>query len=219
MEVSAPATPLDVARVKKDFPILERLVHGKRLVYLDSASSAQKPTGGDRRDDPLLRDDARQRPPGRLRDRPGGDEALRGGPGEGGRFIGAGGPEEVVFTKNATEAINLVAYAWGRNNLGPRTWSSRARSSTTPTSSRGCNSGPKRAPNCGSCASATTGCSLSTTSAELLDGAKLLAVTAASNVLGTLPPVRALADAAHAAGALVLGGRRPVRAPHAHFRG
>ncbi len=44
MEVSAPNTPLDVARVKKDFPILERLVHGKRLVYLDSASSAQKPT-------------------------------------------------------------------------------------------------------------------------------------------------------------------------------
>ena len=40
--------------------------------------------------------------------------------------------------------------------------------------------------------------------AQLLDGAKLLAVTAASNVLGTLPPVRLLADAAHAAGALVL---------------
>ena len=44
MEVSAPGTQLDVARVKKDFPVLERLVHGKRLVYLDSASSAQKPT-------------------------------------------------------------------------------------------------------------------------------------------------------------------------------
>ena len=43
MEVNAHAAPLDVARVKKDFPVLERLVHGKRLVYLDSASSAQKP--------------------------------------------------------------------------------------------------------------------------------------------------------------------------------
>ena len=37
------AAPLDVPRIKKDFPILERLVHGKRLVYLDTASSAQKP--------------------------------------------------------------------------------------------------------------------------------------------------------------------------------
>jgi cysteine desulfurase/selenocysteine lyase len=43
MEVSALDAPLDVARVKKDFPVLERLVHGKRLVYLDSASSSQKP--------------------------------------------------------------------------------------------------------------------------------------------------------------------------------
>jgi len=43
MAVSNYGSPLDVARIKKDFPILERIVHGKRLVYLDSASSAQKP--------------------------------------------------------------------------------------------------------------------------------------------------------------------------------
>ena len=43
MAVSNYGPPLDVARIKKDFPILERIVHGKRLVYLDSASSAQKP--------------------------------------------------------------------------------------------------------------------------------------------------------------------------------
>ena len=48
MEVSSLAAPLDVARIKKDFPILERVVHGKRLVYLDTASSAQKPLAGDR---------------------------------------------------------------------------------------------------------------------------------------------------------------------------
>ena len=118
MEVSALDTPLDVARVKKDFPILERLVHGKRLVYLDSASSAQKPTtvieGMSRyyetthanvhrgvyeiaQEATRLYEEARAKVAG---------------------FIGASSADEVVFTKNATEAINLVAYAWGRNNLG-----------------------------------------------------------------------------------------------------
>ncbi len=119
MEVSAVAAPLDVARIKKDFPVLERPVHGKRLVYLDSASSAQKPLtvieGMTRyyetthanvhrgvyelaQEATRLFEEARSKVAG---------------------FIGATSAEEVVFTKNATEAINLVAYAWGRSNLGP----------------------------------------------------------------------------------------------------
>jgi cysteine desulfurase/selenocysteine lyase len=204
MEVSAPSTPLDVARVKKDFPILERLVHGKRLVYLDSASSAQKPTavidGMTRyyetthanvhrgvyeiaQEATNLYEEARAKVAG---------------------FIGAGDAAEVVFAKNATEAINLVAYAWGRHNLGPAdvvvTSEIEHHANFVPwlqlRGERGTELRFLRLGQDGTLALDDL--------SDLLDGAKLLAVTAASNVLGTLPPVRALADAAHAAGALVL---------------
>ena len=79
-----------------------------------------------------------------------------------------------------------------------RTWS------TTPTSCRGTSSPPSAASSCGGSRSPTTTGSTSRTSTALLDGAKLLAVTAMSNVLGTINDIRPLADAAHAAGALVL---------------
>jgi len=204
MEVSAATTPLDVARVKKDFPVLERLVHGKRLVYLDSASSAQKPTtvidGMSRyyetthanvhrgvyemaQEATRLFEEARAKVAG---------------------FIGAGSAEEVVFTKSATEAINLVAYSWGRTNLGPSdvvvTSEIEHHANFVPWLQLKAETGTElrflRVGDDGMLDLDDLG--------ALLDGAKLLAVTAASNVLGTLPPVRALADAAHEAGALVL---------------
>jgi cysteine desulfurase / selenocysteine lyase len=204
MEVSAPNTPLDVARVKKDFPILERLVHGKRLVYLDSASSAQKPAavieGMTRyyetthanvhrgvyeiaQEATNLYEEARAKVAG---------------------FIGAREAGEVVFAKNATEAINLVAYAWGRHNLGPSdvvvTSEIEHHANFVPwLQLRGEKGTELRFVRLGQ-----DGTLALDDLSDLLDGAKLLAVTAASNVLGTLPPVRALADAAHAAGALVL---------------
>jgi cysteine desulfurase / selenocysteine lyase len=204
MEVSAPNTPLDVARVKKDFPILERLVHGKRLVYLDSASSSQKPTavieGMTRYYETThanvhrgvyeiaqqatnLYEEARAKVAG---------------------FIGAREAGEVVFAKNATEAINLVAYAWGRHNLGPSdavvTSEIEHHANFVPwLQLRGEKGTELRFVRLGQ-----DGTLALDDLSDLLDGAKLLAVTAASNVLGTLPPVRALADAAHAAGALVL---------------
>ncbi len=86
----------------------------------------------------------------------------------------------------------------------PRTWSSRARSSTTPTSSPGCNCKAETGTELRFLRLGDDGMLALDDLGQLLEGAKLLAVTAASNVLGTLPPVRALADAAHAAGALVL---------------
>jgi cysteine desulfurase/selenocysteine lyase len=204
MAMSGYGPPLDVARIKKDFPILERTVHGKRLVYLDSASSAQKPW-------PVL--EAMQRyyetthanvHRGVYQIAQEATELYEAARAKVAGFIGAASPDEIVFTKNATEALNLVAYSWGRANLG----ASDAMVTTeiehhanfvpwlqlrqeTGTELRFVPMGEDGA------------LDLSRID-ELLDGAKLLAVTAASNVLGTLPPVRALADAAHAAGALVL---------------
>ena len=107
----------DVNRVRADFPILSREVNDRPLVYLDSAASAQKPVQVIEAMDHAMRaeyanvhrgihylsntatqkyEDAR--------------ETCR-------RFLNARSAEEIVFTKNATEAVNLVAYAWGHDNI------------------------------------------------------------------------------------------------------
>ncbi|HET9059376.1 MAG TPA: cysteine desulfurase, partial [Acidimicrobiales bacterium] len=120
------------------------------------------------------------------------------------RFLGARSADEVVFTKNATEAINLVAYSWGRANIGPDdvivTTEMEHHANFVPwlalRQEKGAQLRVLRL--------RPDGYLDLDELDEALAGAKLLAVTAASNVLGTLPPVRAMADAAHAAGALVL---------------
>ncbi len=110
----------DVARVRKDFPIFEREVNGYPLVYLDSANTSQKPVqvldvmrahherhnGNVSRSVHTLGTEA--------------TEAYEGARAKIAAFIGAGSPDEVVFTKNSTEAINLVAYSAGQMlALGP----------------------------------------------------------------------------------------------------
>jgi cysteine desulfurase/selenocysteine lyase len=116
---SSRAAGFDVERYRADFPILFREIYGKPLVYLDSAASAQKPKQVLEAMDQALRyeysnvhrgihylsntatqhyEDAR--------------ETVA-------RFLGAASAEEIVFTKNVTEAINLVAYAWGMENIQP----------------------------------------------------------------------------------------------------
>lgn len=196
-------TAFDVARVKKDFPILERTVHGKRLVYLDSASSSQKPM-------PVLETMQRYYETTHANVHRGvyeiAEEATRlyeEARSKVAWFIG-GAPEQVVFTKNATESLNLVAYAWGRANIGPGdvivTTEIEHHANFVPwlqlrqekgAELRFLRPGPDGNLDLGNLS-------------EVLDGAKVLAITAASNVLGTLPPVRMLTDAAHAAGALVV---------------
>src|SRR5438105_13832787 len=110
-------TPLDVATIKKDFPILEREINGHRLVYLDSASSSQKPRA-------VL--DAMERyyetthanvHRGAYTMAAEATDLYEGARARVARFINAPSSRGVVFTKNVTEAINLVAYAWGRSNL------------------------------------------------------------------------------------------------------
>jgi cysteine desulfurase/selenocysteine lyase len=120
------------------------------------------------------------------------------------RFIGAPTDRSLVFTKNATEAINLVARTWGAANLGP------GDAVVLTEMEHHANIVPWLQ------LSEVTGCELRYLGIDadghldlsdldrLLDGAKLVGVSAMSNVLGTIPPVRRIADAAHAAGALVL---------------
>ena len=112
---------LDVARIRKDFPILDRQVRdGQPLVYLDSANTSQKPRQViERLDEFYERHNANiHRASHQL-----GEEATAAY--EGARikaagFIGARDETEVVFTKNISEGINLVAYALGNAMLaGP----------------------------------------------------------------------------------------------------
>lgn len=195
---------LDVETIKKDFPILERQVHGKRLVFLDSAASSQKPSAvidamsgyyenthaNVHRGVYVIAEEAT-----RLYEQARTDLA---------RFIGAERPSEIVFTKNVTEAINLVAYSWGRANL-------QAGDVVVLTEmEHHANLVPwlalkaERDIELRYIPVNDQGFLDMSRLDEALDGAKLFGVTSVSNVLGTINPIRQLADAAHAAGALIL---------------
>jgi cysteine desulfurase/selenocysteine lyase len=111
--------PLDADAVRPDFPILSRRVHGKPLVYLDSANTGQKPQGViDAVDDYYRRFNANvARAVHQL-----GEEATSAY--EGARdklaaFIGANTRDELVLTSGTTQAINLVAYSYALPRLGP----------------------------------------------------------------------------------------------------
>jgi cysteine desulfurase / selenocysteine lyase len=112
------ADPLDAERIRRDFPILgTRTSHGKPLIYLDSASSSQKPQ--------VVIDAVTEfnssynanvhRGIYEIGERA--TAAYEGARKSVARFINAPDHHEVVFTRNATEAINLVAYSWGRKNI------------------------------------------------------------------------------------------------------
>ena len=108
----------DAARARLDFPILSREVNGKPLVYLDSAASSQKPVQVIEAMDHCMRMEYANVHRGihylsntATQNYENARQTVR-------RFLNARSPEEIVFTKNATEAVNLVAYAWGMNNVG-----------------------------------------------------------------------------------------------------
>jgi cysteine desulfurase/selenocysteine lyase len=199
------ALPYDVARVRKDFPILQSSMRGRPLVYLDTASSAQKPRcvmdaivelysrhyANIHRGlyelseiSTRLYDDARKK--------------VRG-------LLGAEKSREIVFTRNATEAINLVAASWGRSHVGRGDevlitalehhanlipWQQlclerEARLVVAPVDDSGA-------------------LILEEYERRLSPRTKLVATTHVSNALGSVTPVREMVRLAHAAGALVL---------------
>jgi cysteine desulfurase/selenocysteine lyase len=107
---------LDVARIRKDFPILERKVHGKPLVYFDNAATSQKPR---QVIDALVRYYEEYNANIHRAVHTLGEEATAAYEEtreKVARFINAPSTESIVFTRNTTEAINLVAYTWGAAN-------------------------------------------------------------------------------------------------------
>ena len=206
---------LDVARIRKDFPILERTVRdGQPLIYLDSANTSQKPRQVlDTLEDFYERHNANiHRATHQL-----GEEATAAY--EGARatvagFIGAAEPAEVVFTKNVSEGINLVAYSMGNASamgLGGRFALGPGDEIVITEMEHHSNIVPWQL------LCQRTGATLrwfGVTPEGRLDleniddliteRTKLVALAHQSNVLGTINPVRSIADRAHAAGALVL---------------
>jgi cysteine desulfurase/selenocysteine lyase len=113
------ASSLDVHRLREDFAVFDELIAGRPIAYLDSASTSQKPRQVlDRMREFYEHEYANvHRGVYRLAERATeGYEAARRTVAE---FLNAPSEREVIFTRNATEAINLVAYAWGLDNLGP----------------------------------------------------------------------------------------------------
>ena len=205
LAASAEHAPLNIARIREDFPILTRKVNGQRLVYLDSAATTQKPksvldalqyyythsNANVHRAIHTLGEEATQAYEG-VRDKVA-------------KLMGGVPRSGVVFTRNATESLNLMAYSWARprlakcdeilvsemehhSNLIP--WIEAAR---------------------------VTGATLRAipiTPEGLLDfesfgkllnhRTKLLAISHKSNVLGTVNPIKEMAEAAHEAGAIVV---------------
>ncbi len=191
------------ADIKRDFPVLQQQVHDKPLIYLDSGNTSQKPQAViDAMNEYYETTNANvHRGSYDLAVRA--TEALEGARAKVARFINAPGTNEVVFTKNATEAFNLLARSWGAANLGP------GDAVVISEMEHHANIVPWHM------LSAEKGFELRWIPVTpdghldlrdldtLLDGAKLVSVTAMSNVLGTLNDIPRLAEAAHGAGALL----------------
>jgi cysteine desulfurase/selenocysteine lyase len=108
----------DVAEVRKDFPALALQVYGKPLVYLDNAASAQKPNAVLDRMMQAYTSEYANVHRGLHYLANAATEGYEGGRHKVQQFLNAKRPEEIIFTRNATEAINLVASSWGAPNIG-----------------------------------------------------------------------------------------------------
>jgi cysteine desulfurase/selenocysteine lyase len=108
----------DVDRIRKDFPALALQVYGKPLVYLDNAATAQKPVSVLNRMTEAYTSEYANVHRGLHYLANAATEAYEGGRIKVQHFLNAQRAEEIIFTRNATEAINLVASSWGAPNIG-----------------------------------------------------------------------------------------------------
>ncbi len=111
--------PFNVAAIRRDFPILSERVNGRPLIWLDNAATTQKPQAViDRLAYFYAHENSNiHRAAHELAARA--TDAYEGARATVQRFLGASSPEEIVFVRGATEAINLVAKSWGQQNILP----------------------------------------------------------------------------------------------------
>jgi cysteine desulfurase/selenocysteine lyase len=197
---------LDVARIRADFPILATISsRGHPLVYLDSAATSLKPLPVIEAVNGYNRDYSANVHRGIYELAERATAAYEGARASVARLINAREPAEIVFVRNATEAINLVAYSWGRHNIG------RSDTIVLTEMEHHANLVPwqllvqEKDGDLEFVPVTDDGLlRLEVFEALLLLRPKLVAFTHVSNMLGTINPVREMTDMAHAAGALVL---------------
>ncbi len=195
---------LDVAAIREDFPILGRTINGKPLVYLDSAATSQKPGAViDTMTDYYRRYNANPHR-GVYQISEEATAAYESARQRVATFINAPSPKEIIFTRNVTEAINLVRYSWGRANVhkGDRILLTQMEhhSNLVPWQLLAAEVGAEL----DFLFIDDRGRLILDDLAEKVAGARLVALTHQSNTLGTINPVKEIARAAHQAGALVL---------------
>lgn len=196
---------LDVAAIRKDFPILEREVRGKPLVYLDTAASAQKPRAVLEAIQNFYQNGYANIHRGVYQLSAEATSLYEAGRDDVQRFIGANDRREIVFVRNATEAINLVAHTWAEQNLEAGDeiviTALEHHANIVPWQMLGERRGTKLrvAP-----IDANGDVIVESLEALLGERTRLLALTHVSNAIGTLTPLKALIDIAKARGITVL---------------
>jgi cysteine desulfurase/selenocysteine lyase len=195
----------DLQMIREDFPILHQSSYGKRLVYLDSAASSQKPTVVIEAMNTYYREYNANVHRGIYQISEKASAAYETARKKVGRFINARSWREVIFTRNATESINLVAYSWGLANVKAGdviiTTEMEHHANLVPWQQLADRTGAviKYIP-----VTEQGYLDLAAFTGMLSPRVKLVAVTQMSNVLGTIPPTAEIIAQAHAAGALVL---------------
>jgi cysteine desulfurase/selenocysteine lyase len=196
--------PIDVAAIREQFPELHREINGQPIVYLDSANSSLKPLAVIDAMSNFMRTSYAPINRSAYQLAVESTDAYEGGRTAVQRFINAPRASEVIFTKNATESLNLVAMSWGRANLAAGDvvvlTHMEHHANIVPWHMLVAERGIvlRWVP-----LTADGQLDLTDLSA-LLDGARAFAFTAMSNVLGTINPVQQLCAAAHAAGAIAI---------------
>jgi len=201
----AAATPFEIEKVRAAFPALEREVHGQPVAYLDSGASAQRVLASIQAVDRYERRHHSNVHRGSHTLSAEATEAYEGARATVADHIGAADRREVVFVRNATEAINLVARAWGDADVGPGDrlllTEMEHHSNIVPWQQLAERAGAEVdwAP-----IDEDGQLDMDAFAALLERGPKLVAVTHVSNVLGSENPIAEISRLAHAAGAKVL---------------
>ena len=202
---SVAAAAIDPARVKRDFPILGREVHGKPLVYLDNSATTQRPNAVIEAIADFYRTANANVHRGVHQLSEEATDAYEGARRKVAAFINADATESVIFTRNTTESVNLVAHAWARRHVRP------GDEILLTVTEHHSNLVPWQM------LAQEIGCKLRFLDIDehghlqldhldevLNEHTRLVAVTHVSNVLGTINPIPTIACAAHSVGAKVM---------------
>jgi cysteine desulfurase/selenocysteine lyase len=211
------STPLDAEVIRKDFPIFETQARGKRLVYLDSAATSQKPRQVIDRMVRFYETENANAHRGVYELSEKATVAYEGARDTVARFVGARNSRSIVFTRGTTESINLVRFTWARQNVHEGdeilVTEMEHHSNLIPWQLFCQETGAvlKHLP-------ITDEGRLDYDSLDtfITDRTKLVGVSLMSNVLGTINDVRRVSDAAHAVGARVIVDAAQA-APHVAF--